>query len=1225
MSFAIRGGNEKAFKAPAHKHAHHLHSIPPREKSVRTLIIDHMLWVHGRTRFAQARAELGMTDRTGGPSSPNYPHRTRPENYEEEDQVSSDGEDAVVLTSRTIWPGEPHSEDPEEVRMASQDLLLAKNLRLRAEGLEKVVTSMLVQPPPVHPIHDEDLGSPPTSPFILPENPNGSVGAAGRRPHQHTLPNGVRLRLALGTVVNDLFSRQAPPPPFRSKRYAAAAAAAAAALPDASVGSTSSLDGAGVPSLLPLALGRIATISAHGIGERRGRHRTRGQGQTQGQTQGITHLLHPDPSRSPSSSISITSPAAQTPSSVASPSAPGPSRPALHPSSSSTSRHPRRKSSSRHSRLRPAITPIPPRTQTLYLAGADPDTANSPPAFRCPRHLHTGCKICVEAKDTPGPFIGGGGSRGRRSTVSRGGSSVGLRAGATGVTTPATAPIGISPDGGGITGYQDGSGIGSGLLRASGAGSVLRRKTAIPYKNEGWGSGRSSNPTDEVDATGSGNTKLSELVPRFLRLSALVAAELGRELREGQARTGPNTSASGSGTATGSQTLGMTTPGLAFSTLPPPASPSFARPQVSRPQSQGQTPNPATPSQLAASPGVNRSPSMSMARPPSQRRTSSQATPVMQNTSQSQTPTISAAIVADTPHRPHHKKKKQLNPFYAQALRPSREWYLLLAGILTRAALQGYLTAGWRGKDAVECLFLVGRGFGLRKGRRRRRRRRTRRKTSEDVEMSTPAGEGEGRREYSGEAEDRNVHGSPYENDYNRDHDEDDQGSDYDDAESSYGSSSDYSSNDDGDSSYDDSDEMGTTTGTATTGLGLGGLVDDDDLFEDFEPDELPSLTEAVRILFPSLRHRYSLDEQEDSLEGQDRGDGDEQGAGFKWNKGKEEEEFEREMDERLKKFYNIPLSTPDLSTHLEDLAWEYPTEPVERAACRFCEAIGKWRGKPELEGYKKKPLQPNSSLYPDVQPTSTNSTSANNNTASGGTPSTPMMTIESLVHSNPTSPTMMHPGVPPASSSTDKGKGKEKESDGDRQGDRETGTEGGDKKKSGGGIELYFLMPENWTGGGINNVGSSPIVSKAVLPQQQQQQAGSTNFAGSGLGATSSTNTSGTSSMPPPPSMMPPALTPTSGYNSYATQQQQPGQIPMQNPNPNAPLPTSASAWGMWAGIDPGNPGTSSRAGMGIGVGEKRTRSPDDPRMGIGAQGGQGQGQSQGQGPSKRFHASMG
>lgn len=34
----------------------------------------------------------------------------------------------------------------------------------------------------------------------------------------------------------------------------------------------------------------------------------------------------------------------------------------------------------------------------------------------------------------------------------------------------------------------------------------------------------------------------------------------------------------------------------------------------------------------------------------------------------------------------------------------------------------------------------------------------------------------------------------------------------------------------------------------------------------------------------------------------------------------------------------------------MEDLAWHYPAEPVERAAVRFCEAVAKWRGKPELE-----------------------------------------------------------------------------------------------------------------------------------------------------------------------------------------------------------------------------------------------------------------------------------
>ena len=43
---------QSSFRAPAHKHAHHLHSIPPREKSTRTLIIDHMLWVHGNVKSA---------------------------------------------------------------------------------------------------------------------------------------------------------------------------------------------------------------------------------------------------------------------------------------------------------------------------------------------------------------------------------------------------------------------------------------------------------------------------------------------------------------------------------------------------------------------------------------------------------------------------------------------------------------------------------------------------------------------------------------------------------------------------------------------------------------------------------------------------------------------------------------------------------------------------------------------------------------------------------------------------------------------------------------------------------------------------------------------------------------------------------------------------------------------------------------------------------------------
>lgn len=198
-----------SFRAPAHKHAHHLHSIPPREKSTRTLILDHMLWVHGRTRFAQARAELGMTDRTGGPSSENYAHRQRPENFEEEEEVQSDGEDFFALHGRAGAPG-PLRNDDEEERASKQDLTLARGLRLRAEGVEKVVTSMLDQPPPWHPINDDDFLDPPTSPSLKPHADSS---------HPHTLPNGVRLRLALGTLLNDLFARQAPLPPYRDQHH----------------------------------------------------------------------------------------------------------------------------------------------------------------------------------------------------------------------------------------------------------------------------------------------------------------------------------------------------------------------------------------------------------------------------------------------------------------------------------------------------------------------------------------------------------------------------------------------------------------------------------------------------------------------------------------------------------------------------------------------------------------------------------------------------------------------------------------------------------------------------------------------------------------------------------------------------------------------------------------------------------------------------------------------
>lgn len=699
----------RPFKAPAHKHAHHLHSIPPREKSTRTLIIDHMLWVHGRTRFTQARAELGMTDRTGGPSSPNYRHRERPESYEEDDEVSSDGEDGEMLKAREGGPNHPHNED-EDNRRQKQDLTLARTLRLRAIGLEKVVTSMLDQPPPVHPILDDDLNTPPTSP----QRPESHQSPQRATPHHpHTLPNGVRLRLALGTVINDLFARQAPTSPYRHHHHPPP-------IIFSSNGSDQASSNGRSPGNSP-AMQKASPVS--------------GRGSSMSSVQGVTGSLPPSVVL-----LSQVSAAALAQTSLL-------PRGDFRAPPSPMQAPQMVQSRNRRSKFMPSS-----RVYAMYMQGADPSTANSPPGLRCPRHLHTGCEICVEAKHSVKAPGGSGRARPPSAMGSRGfGDWEGGLGGSGGA---------MGGSGGGIAGWQDGPGVGSGLAQPGVNGSVLRRKSKWFMADSGgeqWGAG-------------TGNTRLSELIPRFLRLSALVATELGEELGddeyEGDWQRGAEMSA-----------------------------------------------------QMPTSP------------------------------------------------RPSSRRSQTTEASSAPPLQPSREWYMLLAGLLARATLEGYLTGGWWGLEAVECLLSVGLGI------------------------------------------------------------------------------------------TDD-------------GLGSLGQVnspdDADSAFEWFEPDDLPSLKEATRIMFPALRAARN---------------------GTPIRREGAEAEFEAEMDERLRRFYTIPSLTPDLSTHMEDLAWHYPAEPVERAALRFCEAIAKWRGKPELETYKKKPPK-------DVGVSS--------------------MTIETLVHSNPTSPTIAGYSVQP-------------------------------------------------------------------------------------------------------------------------------------------------------------------------------------------------------------------
>ncbi|KAH8074809.1 hypothetical protein BXZ70DRAFT_963799 [Cristinia sonorae] len=631
-------GGPAPFRAPAHKHAHHLHSIPPREKSTRTLIIDHALWVHARTRFAQARAELGMTDRTGGNQSPNYTHRERPENYEEEEEADSDGEDIFSLVARAGGPGHTHEEDEDE-RLDMQDLTLARNLRQRAESVEKVIASMLDQPPEVPPVHPDDLLDPPTSPELQPAN--------SRRSHEHTLPNGVRLRLAVATVINDLFARRAPAvPPHVSIHH-----------------------GHNVPlPELPTALVPLSAVS----------------------------LLN--------SSL-------------------------------------------------PSRRPIPnDYIRSLYATGADPDAQNSPPSLRCPRHLHMGCEICVEAATTaPRP------SNKARKDATRSGSTVSGSSPGDLSTSGLSGSNAFGQGGGGVTGWQDGSGIGSGLSRPGRMGTVLRRPSDA-YRTS------SSTPLHESATGVMANTKLAEFIVRFLRLSALVASELGREALEDRA------SVDGGGRGE--------------------EGPSSSQPHPSSSPLLGQRP---------------------------------------------------------LPHRTQSDGNQSQQTLFANAFRPSREWYFLLAGLLTRTVLEGYVTGRWLGVEPLEVLLSVGLGI------------------SPSAPTSRP----------------------PNSNGSNR-----------------------------------------------STKSSSGGLD-----FTEFDPDDMPELDEAVKILFPSLR------ELENFLNGASPQLPRRDGA---------ELEYELEMTERLNRFYDVPRSTPDVATHMEDLAWQFPAESVERAACRFCEAVAQWRGKPELETYKK-------------------------------------------------------------------------------------------------------------------------------------------------------------------------------------------------------------------------------------------------------------------------------
>src|SRR5258706_5948712 len=85
-----------------------------------------------------------------------------------------------------------------------------------------------------------------------------------------------------------------------------------------------------------------------------------------------------------------------------------------------------------------------------------------------------------------------------------------------------------------------------------------------------------------------------------------------------------------------------------------------------------------------------------------------------------------SSLIGSEPAGPSHKEHKSsvssqsptapasAVPRYHRRAGPTREWYALLAGLLTRAVLEGYLLKGWEGTWAAETLLGLGLSDGFR-------------------------------------------------------------------------------------------------------------------------------------------------------------------------------------------------------------------------------------------------------------------------------------------------------------------------------------------------------------------------------------------------------------------------------------------------------------------------------------------------------------------------------
>ncbi|CAE6425199.1 unnamed protein product [Rhizoctonia solani] len=506
---------------PAHPHSHHLHSIPPRDKSTRTLILDHLLWMHARARFGAARGELGVGTR---------PH------LDAKDACLETLEDHGVMglglfeegLDRLSYPdNKPADPDPDSLALGPPDLALAAAYRAKATGLEKVLTAMLDQSPAPEPIPDED--------DMVVDSALSSSPGSGTVTSSQKLPNSVRLRLALSLLVNELFS----PEPETPTTPAAQAP----------------------PALLSLA------------------------------------QLAPPP-----------------PASLVCPPSPPVTLPSFQQFTSGAPAIPQ------------SIFNSIPRGQGVEGPWTYPRTGPAPAYFRdgvledvyaqqtqrCVRHLSRTCQAPA-CTYVPAPS----------SSSSRPAMVLGVQPGRT-------------------------STIGAGLGRSGGPPLRLPRTNNTPTRRMSM-SMSVSPPISGLGISGTvpQDSRLTALISRFLRLSALVAIELGREARGEEDGFGTRSAPS-----------------------PPPAI---------------KIPN-AGP-YLPASSGSSTDGSDDESPNHRSKRT---------------------IYVGGRPIAGSLRAGKLAKPSVRAHARPTRVWYALLCGLATRACLEGYLMRGWKGTLGAEILFRIG-------------------------------------------------------------------------------------------------------------------------------------------------------------------------------------------------------------------------------------------------------------------------------------------------------------------------------------------------------------------------------------------------------------------------------------------------------------------------------------------------------------------------------------